>query len=359
MSAHLVKGDDPVLRTDALELVIADLLGNDDRTLALEDHLVPGRGSDGEPGGADARAAVVDAVVQAAQSPPFMTGVRVVVLRDIGNLLTGDVGPLTQYLADPLDTTELVLVAGGGKVPDALAKALKEAKAVEHGVARSKVEDVLSHALEGTGISLRPDAIAELTARIGDEAGRVPAIVEVLAAAYPADSRLTADDIEPYLGEAGGVAPYLLTNAIESGDVAGALEILQRLLTASGPQQPKPMHPLQILAMLHNWARRLARLDDPEVGNSADAIAALGGKVKEYPARKALEQSRRLGTDGIREAYAAIAQADLDLKGARAIPEDAVMEVLVARLAAQSSRAGAGASRGGGPSRGGGRRSRR
>ena len=353
MSAHLVKGDDPILRSDALEAVVAELLGDDDRSLALEDHTVPGRGSDGEPGGADARGAVVDAVVQAAQSPPFMTAVRVVVLRDIGNLLASDVGPLTQYLADPLESTELVVVAGGGKVPDALAKALKEAKAVEHGVARSKVEDVLSDALEGTGITLRPDAVAALTARIGDEAGRVPAIVEVLAAAYPSDARLTAEDVEPYLGEAGGVAPYLLTNAIESGDVAGALEILHRLLTASGPQQPKPMHPLQILAMLHNWARRLARLDDPEVGNSADAIAALGGKVKEFPARKALEQSRRLGTDGIREAYAAIAQADLDLKGARAIPEDAVMEVLVARLAAQTSRAGGGASRGGGRRTGG------
>ena len=35
-----------------------------------------------------------------------------------------------------------------------------------------------------------------------------------------------------------------------------------------------------------------------------------------------------------------IAQADLDLKGARAIPEDAVVEVLVARLAAQTARAG-------------------
>ena len=36
-----------------------------------------------------------------------------------------------------------------------------------------------------------------------------------------------------------------------------------------------------------------------------------------------------------------VAQADLDLKGARAIPEDAVMEVLVARLAALSARSGA------------------
>jgi DNA polymerase-3 subunit delta len=106
--------------------------------------------------------------------------------------------------------------------------------------------------------------------------------------------------------------------------------------------------------MLHNTVRRTARLDAPDVGSVDDAIAALGGRVKEYPARKALEQSRRLGAAGIREAYAAIAQADLDLKGARAIPEDAVMEVLVARLAALNARSGAGPAR-----RGGGDRTRR
>jgi DNA polymerase-3 subunit delta len=341
MSAHLLKGDDPILRADALDALIDELLGSDDRTLAVEDLAVPGRASEGETGGADARAFVVGTAVNAAQSPPFMTSVRLVVLRDIGNLAAGDVGPLVAYLADPLDTTEIVFVAGGGKTPDALTKALKDAKAKEHGVARSKVDDVLADALEDRGVTLRPDAVKAVTTRVGEEAGRVPAIVEVLASAFAPGTRLSADDVAPYLGEAGGVPPYRLTNAIEDGDVAGALEVLHRLLTASGPQQPKPMHPLQLLAMLHNNIRRIARLDDPEIHSDAEAAAALGGRMKDWQAGKLLAQARRLGTDGIREAYGLVAQADLDLKGARAIPEDAVMEVLVARLAALSARSGA------------------
>lgn len=349
MSVHVVKGDDPILRIDALEVLIAELVGDEDRSLTVEDISVPGKGAEGESGGTEARAAAVGAAINAAQSPPFMTAVRVVVLRDVGHLLAGDVPPLVAYLADPLDTTEIVFVAGGGRTPDALAKAWREAEAKEHGAARTKGEDVLERALADAGISLTPDAARALVDRVGGEAGRIPAIVEVLAAASEPGARLSGEDVAPYLGEAGGVPPYELTNAIEEGDVARALEVLHRVLTATGPQQPKPMHPLQVLAMLHNNVRRLARLDDPEVRSSEDAIAALGGKVKEYPARKALEQARRLGTEGIREAYAAIAQADLDLKGARAIPEDAVMEVLVARLAALSGRGrSARASRGGG-----------
>jgi DNA polymerase-3 subunit delta len=215
------------------------------------------------------------------------------------------------------------------------------------------VEDVLADALEEYGVSLRPDAVKAVTVRVGDEVGRIPAIVEVLASAFAPGTKLSADDVAPYLGEAGGVPPWRLTNAIEEGDVAGALELVQRLLTASGPQQPKPMHPLQLLAMIHNNLRRVARLDDPMIRSDAEAAAALGGRMKEWQAGKLLAQARRLGTDGIREAYGLVAQADLDLKGARAIPEDAVMEVLVGRLAALSARSGARprAPRGGGRSR--------
>ena len=54
-----------------------------------------------------------------------------------------------------------------------------------------------------------------------------------------------------------------------------------------------------------------------------------------------MEQARALGIDGIREAFDLLYQADLDLKGARGIPEDAVMDVLVVRLARLATRSGA------------------
>ncbi|MBM3693855.1 MAG: hypothetical protein FJW77_11290 [Actinobacteria bacterium] len=345
MSVHVVRGDDPILRADTLEAVVTELVGADDRSLVVEDLTVPGRGAEGEPGGAEARVAVVAAAVQAAQSPPFMTARRVVVLRDVGNLLAGEVAPLVECLGDLLDTSDVVCVAGGGTIPPALTKAWKDAGATEHGATRAKAEDVLAGVAAAAGVALRPGAARVIVERVGTEVGRLPAIVDVLATAFPPGQALDADDVAPYVGEAGGVPPFALTNAIEAGDVAGALEVLGRILTATGPQQPKAMHPLQVLAMLHNHLRRVARLDADDVGSVADAITALGGKVKEYPARKALEQSRRLGPEGIREAYAALARADLDLKGARAIPEAAVMEVLVARLAALHGR---GANRGAG-----------
>jgi DNA polymerase-3 subunit delta len=337
VSVHLVKGNDPVLRDRVLDDLVDELLEGDDRAFALEEFTIPGRASGGDDsaptGGAEAREEVVAGVVNAASSPPFMTRRRVVVVRDAGALTAADTQPLGRYLADPLDTTALVLVAGGGTLPAELVKQLRTCRADERALASEKTADVLAEALRTAKLRLRPDAVKRVSAHLGDDAGRVGAFVDVLAAAYPAGSQLGEDDVAPYLGEAGGIPTYQLTNAIEAGDGARALEVLNRLLTVSSSQQPKPMHPLQIMGTLTGYYRRVLRCDDPAVRTADDAVAALGGRVGAFPARKALEQARALGTDGIRRAFDHLHQADLDLKGARGIPEDAVMEVLVARLA--------------------------
>jgi DNA polymerase-3 subunit delta len=194
-------------------------------------------------------------------------------------------------------------------------------------------------------VKLRPDAAKLVGAHLGEDAGRVPQLVAVLAAANPSGETLAVDDVEPYLGEAGSVPGYQLTNAIEAGDVPGALRTLRRMLTAPERRSQKPMHPLQVIGLLHSYYRKLLRLDDPDIRGPRDAVDALGGRVKEYPARKALEQSRALQATGLRQAYEYLAEADLDLKGKRAIPGDAVMEVLVARLAGLSNRARRGSRR--------------
>jgi DNA polymerase-3 subunit delta len=75
----------------------------------------------------------------------------------------------------------------------------------------------------------------------------------------------------------------------------------------------------------------LATLDGLDVRTEGDAAAALGIKAG-FPARKAMEQSRRLGGSSIRRAIDLLAAADLDLRGRTMLDEQFVMEVLVARL---------------------------
>lgn len=340
-AAYVVKGNDPVLRGRATDELVRELLGDDDRTLALEEFVLPpGRDGDDE-----ARAALVAGAVNAATSPPFMTSRRVVVIHNVGVLKAETAAPLVGYFDAPLETSVVVLVAGGEKVPTALSKKLQEIGAADRAPVSEKTDKVLDLELRDSGVALRDDAHAAITSHLGEDAGRIGALVEVLGAAYgDRGTPLSAADVEPYLGGVGAVPSYGLTNAIEGGDAAAALEVLHRLFNAPTTRDPNGMHPLQVLGMLTSYYRRILRLDDPAVRSTEDAIAALGGRVSQFPAKKALALARALGTDGIREAFDLLYQADVDVKGATGVPQEVVMEVLVVRLARltrSSSRAGA------------------
>lgn len=334
---HLVTGSEPTLRGLTLDRLVDELLGGEDRSLALEDYTVPPRRA-GDADAVETDVPVVSAVVTALSSPPFMTARRVVVIRDVGGLSAAQVAPLAEMVAAPTPGVYAVFVAGGGRTPAALDKALKAAGAVTVGPDSEKTGDVLG--LEARAAHLRFTAAAaeRVAAHFGEDAGRVPEFVELLHGAFGDGVTLDVEQIEPYLGEAGTIPRYELTGAIDRGDSAGALDVLHRLLHASSGVEAKPLHPMQVMATLVSHYDRMLRLDDPSIRTQDHAVEALGGKVKGYPARKALEQCRRLGTEGLRDALGYLAQAELDLRGASGVPEQTVMEVLVARLASLSKR---------------------
>ena len=64
-------------------------------------------------------------VADSCATPPFLSARRIVVVRDVGRFSTDEVAPLLAYLEDPLPTTVLILVAGGGAVAPKLAAAVK------------------------------------------------------------------------------------------------------------------------------------------------------------------------------------------------------------------------------------------
>ena len=358
----LVKGDEPILR-DAEVTRVVDALFDDfaassgaqvERVFALEDFTVESgrrsadaddRADHGDSDDGVAETPQFRAILTALQSPPFVTPMRVVVIRDIGGLNAEQGTLLAEYVAAPLEGVFLVLAGGNGRTPAALEKALKAAKVPTVAPEKSSTADVLQQYLQEAGIGLDASARSAVAARLGDDAGRVPEFVALLASTFGAGARLDLESIEHYLGERGRVAPYLLTNAIDQGDTATALEILDRLLHATSAKD-KPMHALQVMGMLTKHVEQMVRIDAPDVRSERDAAAVLG--IKDYPAKLRLQAARRLGTRGITQAVGYLAQADLDLRGGldggRALPPDTVMELLVVRLCAQAQRSGSGPS---------------
>jgi len=338
---HLVKGDDPVLIGDAVGDLVGALVGDGDRSLMVEE-------LDATSYEDDRGDYAISPLVDAAQTPPFLTERRVVIGRHASVFSTGDsVASLVAYLADPLPTTALVVVwekgpksgARTAAVPKKLGEAIKAAGGVVHetksGTGRQRTA-WLDEQLAASPLDLDPSARALLAEHLGEDVSRLRGLLATLASTFGTAARLSASDIEPYLGDAGDMAPWDLTDAIDKGDAKTALDVLARMLGAG-------RHPLQIMGSLHGHYGRIVRLDGSGAGSEAQAAEVLGIKGSTYPARKALDQARALGPDRIHEFILLLAEADLDLRGAKAWPSELVVEVLVARLASRSSKPRAGA----------------
>jgi len=348
----LIRGDEPSLLRDAVRRAVDEALGDADRSLAVDEFA----GEDYE----------LASVVDAAQTPPFLTTHRVVVARDLQRFTADGLAPMLRYLAQPLDSTTLVLVwaSGGGRLPKALTDALKAAgaetvsAAAPSGRARQQWVD---EEIAASGLRLDHGARQLLGEQVGDDVARLPGILAALDSAFgsagsgasrrppgrgdadaeadagrparssrrrgSAPSRLTANDIEPFLGDAGSVPPWELTDAIDRGDPAVALDKLHRVLGASG------RHPLQVMVTLHSHFERILRLHGSGAATEQQAAEVLGLKGSTFPARKALSRVSALGPTRLARAVQLLAEADQGLRGAQGWPPEQVMEVLVVRLA--------------------------
>jgi len=315
--AWLVTGDDPSLVTEAVGGLVGELVGPRERSLVLEDF----SGEELELAG----------VADACRTPPFLADRRVVVVRDAGRFSAEQLQPLISYLESPMETTRLVLAAGGGQLPARLVAAFKGspvAKLVPTDVSSREAHGWVTERLAHARVKLSPPAAALVEGHLGEDLNRLGSLLAVLETAYGPGARVGTEELEPYLGQPGAVPPWDLTDAIDRGETDKALGVLHRLLDAGG------RHPLVVLAILQRHFGNILRAQSPTMTSEAQAAEALGipkGRST-FPARKALDAARRLGPGGSGDAVVALAEAELALKGKLEWKPELVLEVLVARL---------------------------
>jgi DNA polymerase-3 subunit delta len=308
---YLVKSDDPSLLAQASRTLVQSLVGQRPQELAIEE-----LSEDTDLG----------SVLDACQTPAFLSDRRIVVVRNAGRFRADEVDPLIAYLKAPMPTTTLVLLGGGGAVPTRLLKTIKEyGHVVDASVPSGKGRQTwLNEKLKHGPVKLDRAAVDLVSTRMSEEFAQIDGVLDALAAAYGEGANINAERIEPYLGNGGAAAPWDLTDAIDAGDTELALTYLHRMLDGGS------RHPLVVAATLQRHVTTLLRLDGANITNEAEAAALLG--IAPYPAKKALTQSRRMGSVAIRRAVALVADADVDLRGKSSWPNELVLDVLVARL---------------------------
>ncbi len=317
--SYLIKGGDASLVAQAVRTLLTDVVGDRDHSLVVEDI-----------GGSPGDEINVGAVVDACMTPPFLVDQRVVILRDAGRLLTADVPRLVDVVSNPLPTTVLIVVGGGGTVPAPLVRAITAAgQVIDASVSKAGDRKAWLHDhLRQGPVKLEPRAAQLLGEHVGEDLSRVEGLLTALSAAYGEGARISVDDLEPYLGEAGNVPRYELTEAISRGETAAALGVLHRMFDAGG------LSAVEVMATMNRHYAQLLLLDGATVSGEREAAELLGSAP--FVAKKALDQTRRLGTARISQAITLLADADLDVKGGSGLPPELVIEIAVARLCRQT-----------------------
>jgi DNA polymerase-3 subunit delta len=322
-----VVGTDATMVYDSLHNVIGEAVGDLDPSFALEDFTA----KDVTAAGLES---VISRVMGALNTPAFLVERRVVVVRDAQLFLADEVDQLLDWIGSPTPSTTLVLAVVGAK-SNKLVKAASDV--VEVNVGSRSVERVsfVVDKMAEYRVSVDRHVCQQVADQVGDDVARVDALARTLQSIY-GTAPLNFAHIEPYLGDAGDVPEWDLTDAIDGGDATKAIVVARRMLDS------KSRAGLQIVNILQRHYLRMARLEGSGVRGEEEAAALLG--INKYPASKSLRVSERLGPERISTAVHWITQADLNLKGGVSyggkdldtdldVTDLTVVEVLVARLA--------------------------
>jgi DNA polymerase-3 subunit delta len=188
----------------------------------------------------------VETVVRSAMTLPFMTKRRLVVVRRAQALPAKAGEALTAYARDPNPTTCLLLVAPEPLTPTRdrraehwLLGAVPPAAVVALPVRRGKgMVDWLRQRAGAEGLTVTEEAARLLVQWVGEDGARLLGEARKAALlAGPDNRRVGTDEVTRVVGEHAVRDVFDLTNAVEAGNLAQALPLLDRLLATEEPMR--------------------------------------------------------------------------------------------------------------------------
>jgi len=156
MATHLLTGDNESILRTAVSDLVHELVGDGERSMMVDEF--------------DGEEYELRLVVDAAQTMPFLTDKRVVVARQVSRFNADDLVPLLAYVENPLDSSDLVLVAGGtGRLSKKLSDAVKAVGKVHNTSPGRDNRKWLADQVSTAGLKMdqRSDRTARYVARRG------------------------------------------------------------------------------------------------------------------------------------------------------------------------------------------------
>ncbi|QMW67580.1 DNA polymerase III subunit delta [Mumia sp. ZJ1417] len=268
-------------------------------------------------------------------SPSLFSAHSAVVVRGIESLDPSVADELLAYAAAPAPDVAVVLTHGGGQKGKGVLDKLRKLGAVQEIVTAApkpwEVTRWTSTEVRQLGASISEDAADYLVAAVGHDLRSLAAAADQLVdAATGADGRrdkISLDLVRQYFGGRAEVKGFDIADAAIDGDAALALEQLRWAINNN-------VAPVLITSAFATGLRSLARYGVASSKGLREAELAREVGAPPFRLKRLRAQLKGWDTVGITTAIAAVARADLDVKGA-ADPEYALERMVLGVVAAR------------------------
>jgi len=263
-------------------------------------------------------------------SPSLFAERRILVIRDVQDLVKDTAAEVVSYLAAPLDEVTLLLVHAGGAKGKSLLSALQAVAGRTITAARvtrpGERRDFLRAELRRDGRVVEEDAVGALLEAVGNDLRELASAASQLLS--DTDGPITIEAVARYhrgRAEANGFA--VAERAVE-GDLAGALELVRWW------SMVKLEHVL-VTSALAGTLRAMAMV--ASAGRSPAGVLAGQLNMPTWKIEKTQRQVRGWRPEALVAAYQAVAAADADVKGGAADQDYAVERMLLAVVSARGA----------------------
>ena len=280
----------------------------------------------------DGETAAGDEVVNAANTMPFASEVRLVEVSHVEKMRKQDSEAIVEYLANPCPTTVMLLDG------DKLAKNTRLYKAVAS-LGRSAVIECASmkegelvgmtrKLAAGYGASFSEAAARKLVALLGTDTVAIDAEVKKIALAHVGSSPVDAAEVEALVVRKTELKPWDFTDALANRDLRKCLWVLPQL---------KSVTPYQLLPQSVNRIREIICAKSLSESGQTSALEAeisafRGKKVSKWQVQNHVAWSRKWTAEELRGAIRLARGAELDMKSGKD-PDEAFLEWVLAVVA--------------------------
>lgn len=272
--------------------------------------------------------ATAEAVRNAAETLPFLTKRRVVVVRDAQDVPNAELDALGEYFADPAPTTCMVVAANTtNRKLDGRTKAVqlltKNAQAFEFKELKEyEVGDVVRRNAKSLGLDLDADAAAYLVEALGTDMSALMGSLEKIDLYLGTERRrATVDDVRAVVADVRVKTVFELADALGARKFGAAVKMLDRMLVAGESA-------VGITAMVARHFRIVGKLQDPGVAHAPSRDAAKAAGVPPFFVDNYRSDATRFSPAEVAQIRRRIVETDFALKSSR-LSERIIMESLL------------------------------